>query len=162
MALTAAQVAQYGATIKQNITASPDLVGKQDTEIAALYNAAASPAFSVWRTNVSREEIQQNGFAWIEVDNLTVGKARIWEWLFIDTGACNPAKANVRAGIAECWSGNAARNAVQAVVLGHCKRGATRFEKVFATGTGSVANPATMGFEGSISAQNVSDILSAF
>lgn len=125
-------------------------------EIAKAYNLNASPNFTVWKTSVSQDEIMQNGFAWVEVDNLTVGKARIWEWMFQNTSrSINPSKANVRAGIAECWSGNAARNAVQAVVLGHCKRLATRAEKLFATGTGSEAVPATMTFSGPLSYADV-------
>ena len=119
--------------------------------IAQAMQAEADPAFVVWRTSVSKDEIMQNGFDWVEVDNLTVGKARIWEWLF-DNGASaiNPSKANVRAGIAECWKGTAAKLAVQSAVLDHCKRNANILEKVLATGTGSDASPATMGYEGTV------------
>ena len=124
--------------------------------IAAAYNLLASPAFIVWKSKVYQDEITQNGFTWTEVDSLTVGKARIWEWMFAnEERSCNPSKANVRAGIAECWSGNAAKLAVQAVVLGHCKRSATRAEKLFTTGTGSDATPATMGYEGSLTYSDV-------
>ena len=71
----------------------------------------------------------QNGFDWVEVDNLTVGKARIWEWLFDNaTTTINPSKANVRAGIAECWKGTAAKLAVQAAVLAHCKAHLTGYK----------------------------------
>ena len=124
--------------------------------VAAAYNLAASPAFIVWKTSVNQDEITQNGFTWAEVDNLSVGKARIWEWLFDNTSrSFNPAKANVRAGIVECWSGTAGKLAVQAAVFSHCKRNATRAEKLFATGTGTDATPATMGFEGQLSYADV-------
>lgn len=124
--------------------------------IALIYNQIVSPEFVVWKTRVTRDDIMQNGFDWAEVDNLTVGKAHIWEWLFDNVGQqINPAKVNVRAGIDECWKGTAAKLAVRAQVYDHCKRPATRAEKLFATGTGTDANPATMGYEGSLSYYDV-------
>lgn len=153
MALTTAQQ----AALKTYVEADPALSTYPHNsdgawQIALDLQADASPAFVVWRTRVSKDEIMQNGFDWAEVDNLTVGKARIWEWLF-DNGASaiNPAKANVRAGIAECWKGTAAKLAVQDAVFGHCKRNANVLEKLFATGTGSTASPATMVVEGGVS-----------
>lgn len=126
--------------------------------IAAAFNETAAPDFIVWRTSVALEEITQNGFTWTLVDALSVGTARIWEWLFDNpTRSINPSKPNVRQGIADVWSGTAGKLAVQAAVLGHCKRKATRIENLLATGTGSDATPATMGFEGPISYQDVQD-----
>jgi hypothetical protein len=46
--------------------------------------------------------------------------------------------------------------AVRAQVHTHCKRAATRAEKLFSTGTGSTASPATMAFEGVVTYQDVS------
>ena len=124
--------------------------------IAAALNLEASPAFVVWRTSVPQDEITQNGFTWTEVDNLSVGKARIWEWLFLnESRSMNPSKANVRAGIVECWSGTAGKVAVQASVFSHCKRNATRAEKALATGTGTDATPAKMDYEGALSYQDI-------
>lgn len=109
-------------------------------------------AFVVWRSAVTQDEIMMNGFDWVQVDNLSVGKARIWEWLFDNSQSIiNPAKSNVRAGIAECWKGTAAMLAVQAVVLGHCKRPALRAEQMLATGVGTDATPGLMTFEGEVS-----------
>ena len=120
--------------------------------LAAALNADKSPAVVVWRSSVSKDEIMQNGFDWVEVDNLTVGKARIWEWLFDNaTTTINPSKANVRAGIAECWKGTAAKLAVQAAVLANCKRNASVLESLFVTGTGTTASPALLGVEGDVS-----------
>jgi len=105
--------------------------------------------FVVWRSRVDQDEIMQNGMDWTRVDNLTIGKARIWEWMFNNAERVfNPSKANVRAGIDATWVGTAADLAVRASVYGHCKRFATLGEKVLATGTGSDASPATMGYEG--------------
>lgn len=127
--------------------------------IASAFNLQADPAFVVWKTRVPRDEIMQNGFDWVQVDNLTVGKARIWEWLFANAQtAINPSKPNIRAGIDEAWKGTAAMLAVRAAVYVHCKRNATRAEKLFASGTGTDASPATMGFEGNL---NYYDVMQA-
>lgn len=124
--------------------------------VAAAYNLPASPEFIVWRTSVSQDEIMQNGFDWVRVDNLSVGKARIWEWLFANQSrVMNPSKINVRAGIDETWKGTAADLAVRAAVYAHCTRAATRLEKLFATGTGTVASPGTMAHEGGLSYNEV-------
>ena len=157
MALTTAQLQALNAAI----VADPILNAQPMTPdgafaIADALNQPASPAFIVWRTRVQQDEIMQNGFDWVRVDNLSIGKARIWEWMFDnDQRSINPAKPNVRAGIAECWKGTAADLAVQAAVLAHCKRSATRAEKVLATGTGTDVDPATMTFEGALSLDDV-------
>ena len=157
--LTTAQL----QTLKAAINADPALAAMPNnndsaSEIAAAFNVTASPAFVVWRSSVSQDEIMQNGFDWTRVDNLSVGKARVWEWMFNNQQrAINPSKANVRAGIDQTWVGTAADLAVRAAVYAHCKRNATRGEKLFATGTGTDADPATMAVEGAISQQNVVD-----
>lgn len=127
--------------------------------MADWYNTPST--FVVWKTYVTQDEIMQNGFDWVRVDNLSVGRARIWEWLFDNQqAAINPSRANVRAGIAECWKVTAADLAVQAAVLAHCRRVCTRGERIFATGTGTAATPGLLGaFEGDVTAQNISDAL---
>lgn len=130
--------------------------------IAAALQVAASPEFIVWRTSVNIDEIQQNGFTWNKVDNLTVGKARIWEWMFQnETRSFNPSKPNVREGIDACWVGDAGFLTVRASVYGHCKRSANRLEQLFATGSGTDVSPATMAenVEGSISYTEVASAM---
>jgi hypothetical protein len=122
--------------------------------IAQQLNLPAEPAFIVWKTNVSIDEIMRNGMDWARVDNLSVGKARIWDWLG-RLGTINAAKTNVRAGIDAAWVGTSADLAVRAAIYVHCKRPATVLEKLFATGAGSDASPATMLVEGAISYQVV-------
>jgi large exoprotein involved in heme utilization and adhesion len=147
-------------TLKAAILADPTLSSKPLTsagagEIATAFNLAASPVFIVWRTNVSKSEVQSNAaFDWTRVDNLTVGKARIWDSMFYD-GSINAAQPNVRAGIDAAWVGTQADLNVRAGVYVVCKRSATRGEKVFSTGTGSDASPGTMGYEGAITSEDV-------
>jgi hypothetical protein len=129
--------------------------------LEAYLNADASPAYTVWRTSVTRMELQDaDTFNWTVVDNLSTGsKFRIWEWMFQETGAIDPSKANIRAGIAACWVGNAALVAVQTAILGACKRPALRVEKVFASGLGSVASPSVMTLQGAISAGDATQLI---
>jgi hypothetical protein len=144
---------QQLATLKAYIDSVPAwaaLPQNSDTAyfIAGELNKTAAPTFTVWKTSVTQDEIMQNGFDWTRVDNLGLGKARIWEWMFDNQStSINPAKLNVRAGIDAVWVGTAADIAVRAAVYVHCKRPATVFEKVFATGTGTEASPATMALE---------------
>lgn len=127
--------------------------------IAAAYQLPASPDFYVWRTDVTQDEIMQNGFDWTRVDNLSVGPARIWEWMFNNSQrSFNPSKPNVRAGIEAVWKGTAADLAVRAAIYLHCQRKANRLEKLFATGTGTAmpgGSPATMTIEGALSYADV-------
>src|SRR5574343_188356 len=129
------------ATLKAHIEASADMntlpPGSDSAfQIATLLNAPASPDFYIWKDSVTNAEILQNGMDWLRVDNLAVGKARIWEWMF-QFGSVNPSKANVRSGIAEVWKGTAADNAVRLSVFQRCQTLATRLQKVFAVGAGT-------------------------
>ena len=126
--------------------------------IADAMNLPASPSFIVWRTSVPVEEIMRNGMDWARVDNLTVGKARIWDWMS-QLGTLDPSRANIRAGIDAAWVGTSADLAVRATVYTHCKRAASRVEKLFATGAGTDASPATMVFEGPIGYIEVADAM---
>jgi hypothetical protein len=131
-----------------------------DDGMAAFYNVTASPAYIVWKSKVTQDEIMLNGFDWSRVDNLSVGKARVWEWMFDNAQkSINPSKSNIRAGIDATWAGTAADLAVRAAVYVHCKRAATVGEKLFSTGVGTDAAPSVMAAEGAITAQNISDAL---
>lgn len=152
---------QQLAAIKADILASPDLNAQPNNsdgayEIARLYNLPASQTFIVWRTNVSIDEIMRNGMDWARVDNLSVGKARIWDWMG-RLGYLDASRVNVRAGIDATWVGTAADLAVRAQVYTHCKRQATRLERLLATGAGTDASPATMTFEGAVSYQDIQE-----
>lgn len=153
--LTTAQL----QALKAAILADPALSALPMTSgaaamIAEVMNDPASPTYIVWRTDVPLEEIMRNGMDWTRVDNLSVGKARIWDWLS-RLGTINASQANVRAGIEAAWVGTQADLAVRAAVFGHCKRGATRAEKLLASGTGSDASPGTMTFEGALTSEDV-------
>ncbi len=143
--------AQYIA-LKADILADPTLAEKVQQgdygAIAAAYNSPTT--YVVWKTSVTDREIQGNAaFDWTRVDNLSVGKARVWDVMF-KFGSINPSQANVRAGIDATWVGTAADLAVRAAVYAQCKRFATRIEKLFAAGTGTDVSPSVMVHEGTI------------
>lgn len=151
---------QQLTTLKAAVLASVDqaiqdaAATRNDTELARLLNQPSSKY--IWRTSVGQDEIMQNGFDWVRVDNLSVGKARIWEWLFANPErVIHPSKANVRAGIDEVWKGTAADLAVRAAVYVHCKRLALVCEAVFATGAGTEATPATTTFQGEVTIDDI-------
>ena len=158
MALTTEQLHVFRAALLAET--DPDLVFRRDNgqagRVAEWYNQVGANAPIVWKTSLQLEEITSNGFDWVRVDNLSVGKARIWEWMFgSENKSINPSKPNIRAGIAEVWKGTAADLAVQATVMNHCKRPATRIEALYAAGSGTTGAPATMVFTEQLSEPDV-------
>lgn len=147
------------ATLNAHIDASSDLNAHPNTPdgnvaVAALLNATASPDFWVWRREVDPADYLA-ALDWTEVDNIAAAKARIWEWLTGNgTRPIHPTSANERAGILQAFTQAAAPNTRAAlIVLG--RRQATRIEKLLATGTGSTASPASLGFESPVSGDEV-------
>jgi hypothetical protein len=147
---------QQLATLGAYIASQPDLAAfplgpDGATDCANALNADSAPAFYAWKTSLSQMDcFADPGFAFVQVDNLSVGKARIWEWMFKDTGNIDPSRDNIRAGISACWTGNAPNNAVAAAVLALCFRNTRRCEQALAVGTGTTAEPAKMGYEGTV------------
>jgi hypothetical protein len=149
--------------ISNAIEADPSLNSQPNNSdgnftIAIALNQLSSPDFYVWKTSVSINEIMGNGFDWTRVDNLTVGKSRIWEYM-TQLGVINPHQANVRAGINACFS-TAGDLANRNAIYSHCQRLATKAEKLLATGNGTTSTdqgvgPATMGFEGMLNFDDI-------
>jgi len=129
--------------------------------IAEALNLDAAPAFFVWSTSVSRESIyngnpqpENTSWNWSTYKSQSATEQNAWTQMFMGDQA-NFSKANVRAGVAAIFTGSAQQNAQQAHVLSCGRRQARRIEKILASGTGSTASPATMGFEGMIEYQDV-------
>ena len=70
----------------------------------------------------------------------------------------NPSLATIRQFFDDIFSGAGGAN-TRTALLALWKRSALRIEKLLATGTGSDASPATLVAEGTITAQQISDIL---
>lgn len=148
--LTTQQITTLRAAVFADTTAAALLAGGNASGLQAYLNNPAVPTFVVWRTAVPIDDIMRNAMDWARVDNLSVGKARIWDWMG-RLGSLDCSKANIRAGIDATWVGTAADLAVRSTVYTHCKRAASAAERMLATGTGTDAVPGTMGFEGVVS-----------
>jgi hypothetical protein len=155
--MTPAQIIAFRAALLAEtdpaIVAARDT--RNDTETARLYNLPST--FIVWKTMLSRLEAMGDGFDWTQVDNLTNGQARIWDYLFDNNERMlNPSDPSQRAAISECWKGTGAKVANATFVLGQSKGAATVGEKVFATGTGTTQTPGTYGsFTGDVTTTDV-------
>lgn len=150
--------------------------GFTETAAAALLNATASPAYLVWVSRITRPIVQASAnFDWTRVDNLSVGKARIWDWMFNATDTMEPWRGNYRTGIVSVWVGTQADLAVRDAVNAACQRVVTNFEKLFVVQTtdgpsqtgnrGLATNADKFGvdvngnfIEGTVNEQFVSDI----
>jgi hypothetical protein len=152
--LTAAQL----LTLKADILADPVLAAQPMNDdghfaIAAAYNLAASPVWRVWKSSVTTADCK-DVVNWTEYIGRSVGERGAFEFL-LSNGTINPSRSNVRQGIADMFSG-AQGQVTRLALLALGKRDATRAEKLFSTGTGSDAVPATMLFEGVLSFADVS------
>lgn len=162
MNLTQAQL----GTLKTWLDANA--AGLDDEQAKNALNALANPAFVVWRGPLTpitpAEYMGPSGLAWTAVDGLQVGKARIFEWMTrMLSASLNASDSNIRQGMSDCFGAGATLTNLTALA----KRNATVAEKLFATGTGTTASPATMAgaatgisiglAEGQITVANVSE-----
>ena len=143
-------------TDAQKVTLKADILAHQDTAdvygignlstLADIYNAQASPVFTVWRSSLTAEQARaavSGGDGLGQLDNLTVGKRDALLWLF--EGTTQPGNAAQRDAIQSLCG---TQNTLKAAITAAQKRTASRIEKLFATGTGSDASPATLVVEG--------------
>lgn len=163
--LTAAQL----ILLKNDILADPVLVAKPNTndgnsEIAAAYGVVAVPDFWVWRTRVAREELVNSvgpdgtTFSWTGAGYITrsQGERDAFREMFGAQGVVNPSLANVRAAFVDIFSGGTAPAPANRTHLAAVSRRlALRVEMVLASGAGSTASPAVMGYEGTINYDDV-------
>jgi hypothetical protein len=122
--------------------------------IAGWYNQTANPSFTVWKTSVPWGQIGDKINAG-ELVGLTTGKLTQLQTLsLISPTGINPSVQDRRDAFEQIFSaasGTITRPALTAL----WKRLSTYAEKLFATGTGSDAAPATLVIEGTIHADDV-------
>ena len=153
MALTTAQL----TTLKNDINADPAFVGVPMNSdghftIAAAYNLQAAPDWWVWRTRVPTADCK-TATNWTEFIGRSQVERDAWQFM-LSNGFINAADVNVRQGIGDIFSGPSGVD-TRTRLTDIAKRKALRVEKLFSTGTGSQVSPATMGFEGNLSWQDV-------
>jgi hypothetical protein len=123
-------------------------------QIAAWYNGQAAPDFVVWKTNVAIGAVGDAINA-TELAGLTsLNTTRLQAIAQYAPGGINPSLPDRRQGFNDIFSGAGGVN-TRANLLALWKRPATRVEKLLAAGTGSDASPATLAFEGPLSAADV-------
>ena len=150
-----------------------------DTELARLYNLPSS--FSVWRSTTPADTIA-DAIAWdkltpieapdttiIQTNRLLVCQSRQINIQILLQGreTVGTGRATLRKGLNDALVGvpSGALGAAQDAGWGGANgvkssitRIATVAERVFATGTGTGANPGTLGFEGELSSSDIADI----
>jgi hypothetical protein len=167
MLLTPAQQATLKAHIAANVnqvsfggvnTAINAIPNNDDGHfaIAAWYNLQASPDFTVWKTNVPINQIGDkiNG---TELAGLsTLNNTRLQTAVVLASGGFNPSLVDRRAFFDDIFSG-AGGTTTRANLLILWKRLCSNIEKLFASGTGSNAAPATLVVEGTVSYQDIAN-----
>lgn len=152
MMLTTAQLVILKAAIDADpVLAAFPLTPDGASEIAASLNLEASPAFYVWRTQYTPDLMRAaivNGIT--QLDALTASKRDSLLWLA--QGTVNMALTATRDAINDLTGSQAT---LKAAVLDGGKRTALRVEKILATGTGTFASPAVLGYEGGVTRDDV-------
>lgn len=156
--LTEQQLSTLAAAIAAET--DPEFVGYRESgatgAMAEWFNRTTSPEFIVWRDMVTTAEVG-NAVSYVAVEAMTdANRGRITTFY-----AMNPVSFVPRADIRSYWAntfsgalggeGANTRAALEAL----WRRAATRAEKVFATGTGSTASPATLGWMGTITNDDI-------
>jgi hypothetical protein len=146
------------ATLKTAILADPVLAAYPNTLDGAFdmcrdkLNVEFAPAYTVWQDQLTPDLYDAgliSGGA-TQIDGLTPGKRDLLFLIGARTRNCNTVA--VRSAIDDaCGSANALKTAMLAAQ----KRNATYGEKIFSTGTGTVASPATLVVYGAIDYNDV-------
>ena len=158
---------QQNLLIKAAILADPTLASQPSDGdglnfIADALNAVASPDYFVWRKSLSRHEILtgtselSTTFSWAGGSYITrsQGERDAFREMFNSTGTVDPSLASIKAAFADIFSGTGGagnRTHIDAM----SKRRALRIEKILATGNGAFSTPSTLGYEGTISPNEV-------
>jgi hypothetical protein len=157
--LTQAQYDALATDILGDPTLATAVANNDDQAIAAAYNAAATPAFWVWKTSVSRGEylfgtsvdsttftFNGNGFV-----GRTQGELAAWRELFTLQDATNPSLQKVQDAFADIFSGTGNAAANRTHLAATSRRVATRVERLFVTGAGSTGSPGRTSTAGPVS-----------
>jgi hypothetical protein len=148
-------------TTAQKVVLKTDILANGDTNtlytdgnlsgLADLYNAlSASVNNVVWKSNASITDIGNN-FNATELAGLSsLNSTRLQTIALYSPNGINPSLTDRRAFFDDVFSG-AGGATTRTQLLALWKRTANRLEKLFATGTGSSASPATLVVEGLLS-----------
>jgi hypothetical protein len=144
---------------------APLVAAGNDQGIADAYNLVASPPYWVWKTALNRRTIYEqtsvDGTTWSYATYIaqSAGEKDGWAQMFIE-GPANFALANVRAGVDTIFATGPGAVAQKTHIYAMARRPALRGEQLFhrtgaGFGDGTPTTPATMSYEGTLSAQDV-------
>ncbi len=157
--------------------------GDGNAAVAGWYNLTAAPAFTVWRDLPMESLLALIDYAKMTpadaVPTATALEVEVWtaralscqgkqfnlQNLTIGRSTAPMKRTNYRAALQDCLTNipagvsGATLAANWTGVRDAAKFSATNAEKLFATGTGSVAVPADLGYEGTVSGDDVSNAL---
>ena len=164
MALTEAQRTTLAADIRANTDQDviDALAIRNDTELTRLYNLDST--FYCYKSRITVADIGME-FDYAEVANLTsANQERLQTFRSYNQDEVNASRTDIHAFFADVFSGAAGANT--RVKLGDDPVGTawSRFvtvaEEVFASGTGTQAAPGTLGWEGTLTTNDVGRALS--
>jgi hypothetical protein len=149
------------AELKADALAQPSLanaISLSDWPAIANYYNEDAGGFVVWKSLVPLNQIGM-ALDFNAVSGLTTADSTRVQLIFqVSPAGINPYLADRRAAFDNIFSGVSGAT-TRAALLALWKRFANRVEKLFATGTGSDASPATLAHEGQI---NGTDVQKAF
>lgn len=119
-----------------------------DAALADWYNQPST--WVNWRTDVSNAECNTQ-IKWAEVDTLTSGKARIWEWMRL-MDKFNMGDGNIRKGVEDAF-GTASVSYVNIITIS--KSFASNAEKALSNGTGTDTTPGKYTWQGLITDDDI-------
>ncbi len=153
--MTPSQITTLRAVVLAEPTLATARQNGDDYAIAAWLNAPATPAFTVWKTNVSVTAVGDN-LVGTELAGLTsLNTSRLQAIIMLSPVGVNPSLADRRAFFDDVFSGTGGV-LTRGKLLTLWKRLATRAEKALATGIGTDAAPATLTWESTVSVTDAS------
>ena len=122
--------------------------------IAQAYNLPAVPDFWVWKTALMEQEVYETvldgaKWNWATYKSQTVQDRDAWARMW-SPGQVNPSLTQTRDGWLAIFGGQGASQVQVNYLLALGRRLATRTEKLYATGEGTMGAPALMTFEGDV------------
>lgn len=159
MLLTDAQIAVFSADIYANTDpyVVEQLAAGGHGGVLNWYNGLATPAYYVWKTNISTTDIF-NAVVWSGTGGFISRSAGERDGFIALTarGNVDPSRANIRQALADIFSGvGQAAVDTRAAITAVSKRQATNIEKLFAVGSGTLASPSDLVVQGQLVVEDV-------
>ena len=128
-------------------------------DLSEALKVVATPAFTVWRTDVPAGEIG-NAWSGTDIDGMSALNMQRLQLLLASSpvGTFDMSRIDRRNGFLNPF-GTSPTNPSKVAMTVVFKRLANRLEKLLATGTGTDASPATLVIEGSVSYQEVYSLM---